>query len=465
MKNACAYIRVSTDMQLEYSLDSQLKLIKNYAKKNNLFLNELFIYKDEGISGRNAQKRPAFNKMICDAKLGLFQTVLIYNTSRFARNHEESIIYRSLLKRVNIEVVSITQPNIDPKTDLLMNALYAAIDERFSIELSENVKRGMIEKVKRGKYISCAPFGYIKKEKNTPIEILEDEAKIVCYLFNEYLNTNKTIYSLAKELNDLKITTKRGNLFDRRGVYNILTNTTYKGFVKWTCDSKTIYKKADHIPIIEESLFEAVSIKINKSKNSHTKKNSTKCNHWLVGILVCTSCGSTLIFNKGYKNRQDKFRCGGYNRGICKNSNSIYVENISYLLIKHFETTLSTLYFCKKNYTNPSDLTKDLKIAIKKLKNILTKSKASYLNGVDTLDEYKLIKKETNFAISKLEAKIIATKSTSISVPQKVNIIGFLNSSSKAEEKNHFARILIKEIRVDFNNSTLNIIFNTPNIM
>jgi site-specific DNA recombinase len=104
MRSACAYIRVSTDMQKEYSPSSQLRLIKEYAKKNSLNLNELYIYRDEGISGRNAENRPAFTQMLTDAKLNLFEVILIYNTSRFARNHEESIIIEQCLSEIILKL-------------------------------------------------------------------------------------------------------------------------------------------------------------------------------------------------------------------------------------------------------------------------------------------------------------------------------------------------------------------------
>lgn len=63
MKTAAAYIRVSTDDQIEYSPDSQLKAIRDYARKNDMILPEEFVFIDDGISGRKAEKRPEFMKM------------------------------------------------------------------------------------------------------------------------------------------------------------------------------------------------------------------------------------------------------------------------------------------------------------------------------------------------------------------------------------------------------------------
>ena len=66
--NAAAYIRVSTDDQIEFSPASQLNQIHIYAENHQLLLLDSHIYMDEGISGRTAARRPAFLKMISAAR-------------------------------------------------------------------------------------------------------------------------------------------------------------------------------------------------------------------------------------------------------------------------------------------------------------------------------------------------------------------------------------------------------------
>ncbi|MDE6580287.1 MAG: recombinase family protein, partial [Ruminiclostridium sp.] len=97
MKIAACYIRVSTDDQLEYSPDSQLEKIREYAKRNNMILPEENIFiEEEGISGRKAAKRHEFQRMIATAKSKPkpFDTILVWKFSRFARNREDSIVYK-----------------------------------------------------------------------------------------------------------------------------------------------------------------------------------------------------------------------------------------------------------------------------------------------------------------------------------------------------------------------------------
>ena len=115
LKIGAAYIRVSDERQDEYSPDSQLKLIRKYAKNNNYIIPDDYIFYDDGISAKSVKKRDAFNQMIALAKSDEkpFDTIFVWKFSRFARNQEESIVYKSLLKKKGVSVVSISEPIID----------------------------------------------------------------------------------------------------------------------------------------------------------------------------------------------------------------------------------------------------------------------------------------------------------------------------------------------------------------
>lgn len=83
-------------------------------------VDEKFIYTDEGISGRST-KRPTFQQMIGIAKTkpSPFDAILVWKFSRFARNREDSIVYKSMLrKQCGIEVVSISEQLSEDKTYL-----------------------------------------------------------------------------------------------------------------------------------------------------------------------------------------------------------------------------------------------------------------------------------------------------------------------------------------------------------
>ena len=111
IKTAALYIRVSTDKQEELSPDSQKRLLLEYAKNHDMIVSQKYIYMENGISGRKADKRPKFQQMIAAAKSEEhpFDVILVWKYSRFARNQEESIVYKSMLHRVcGVSVVSIS---------------------------------------------------------------------------------------------------------------------------------------------------------------------------------------------------------------------------------------------------------------------------------------------------------------------------------------------------------------------
>ncbi len=113
-KVACLYIRVSTEDQTELSPDAQKRLLLDYAQKNDMIVSGDFIF-TESVSGRHAQKRPEFQKMIALAKQPShpIDVILVWKFSRFARNQEESIVYKSMLKKDNVDVISVSEPLIE----------------------------------------------------------------------------------------------------------------------------------------------------------------------------------------------------------------------------------------------------------------------------------------------------------------------------------------------------------------
>lgn len=252
MKRAAAYIRVSTDEQLEYSPESQRKKIVEYAIKNKIELPEIFIFTDEGISGRSASKRPGFQKMISIAKQKPkpFDMILVYSLSRFARSREDSVVYKKMLRNdLDIDIISISQEFGNDKTSILIEALLEAMDEYYSIDLAENVKRGMEERVHRGEIITCPPLGYrIDNGKY----VIDDEKKYIVELIFKMYTEGSTFFEIASYLNDNHIMTNRNKKFQSRTVKYILKNPVYIGKLKWYDD----YINGVHEPVINTQIWE-----------------------------------------------------------------------------------------------------------------------------------------------------------------------------------------------------------------
>lgn len=255
-KSAAFYIRVSTDDQTEFSPDAQLRALKNYAENCGYLYNERIIFIDEGISARSASKRPAFMDMISMSaqQPKPFDVILVHRFDRFARNREDSVVYKSVLKKRGIRVISVTEHIEDDKFSVILESILEAMAEYYSLNLSDEVKKGMCEKARRGGLQSPPPYGY--DVLNNILVISQKEAENVVFMFSKLLEGFTTI-DIAAQLNSFGAVTKRGRPFTSRAVKYILKNPVYTGKLKWSTDDCTFLVRGHHEPIIDETTFNA----------------------------------------------------------------------------------------------------------------------------------------------------------------------------------------------------------------
>ncbi len=421
-KKGAISVRVSTDMQTKYSPDSQIKLCLDYAKKNNIYVSDENIYRDDGISGKNADKRTDFQRMILDAKKNPkpFDIILVYDFSRFARNKEESVMYKAMLrKKYGIDVVSITQPLGEGKERVILESMYEAMDEYYVLNLSENVKRGKKEKASRGEHQGYTPFGY-KYDKNISSIIPNENTKdIVKFIFEEWIKKDTTVNGLTAKLNNMKIKTSRGSNWCEGSLKVLLNNPIYIGYIRYTDggmkrnydNPDMIIKKGKHESLISQELWDKSQQKIDEHNKIwfKYKKTNVKHDYWLRGLLKCSNCGKNLIMveRKSGTKRKPFFQCNGYNKKMCNESHSILQEKLESAL----------LYELKTIFTNKLDITivqtTQQFSEISLIENSLNKSRlrlerleAAYLDGIDTLEEYKVKKTTILEAIKKLEEEL-----------------------------------------------------------
>ena len=404
MKVAAAYIRVSTEDQTELSPDSQLSVIRDYARKNEYIIAEEHIYIDAGISGRHVKNRPAFNQMIAAAKAKdhPFDTILIWKFSRFARNQEESIVYKAALRRDGVEVVSVSEPLIEGPFGALIERNLEWMDEYYSIRLSGEVRRSMTLNAQRGRWQGRPPYGYRIGEVSGRQQLVPhpDEAPIVKEIYNRYL-AGEGFLTIAKSLNDAGVRTRNGNPFELRNVEYILTNPAYIGKLRWTpggCKSgyfdnpNAIITGAGHDPLVDMALWDAVQEKEQARRAAHTyrAKPSSGVKDWLSGVVRCSACNATLtIVNLG---RYHYFRCHNYGHGKCRTSQNIGAEKLHKAFLNRLEADseeTSAPEYDVVIMNGHGDELKRLEAAEARLDRKLERIRESYVAGIDSMEDYK----------------------------------------------------------------------------
>ncbi|MBE7037416.1 MAG: recombinase family protein [Ruminococcaceae bacterium] len=490
MKIAAAYIRVSTEDQIEYSPDSQLSAIQGYAKKNGYCLPSQYVFIDEGISGRTVGKREGFKNMIALAKSKPvpFNTILVWKYSRFARNREDSVVYKSMLrKQCGIDVVSISESTGDDKMSILFEAMIEAMDEYYSINLSEEVKRGMAEKAKRGGVLSIAPFGY--KIENGEFVTVESEAEVIKNVFSSYLNGSGFL-SLAKKLNALGVRTHKGNKIEKRTIEYWLNNPIYNGKTRWNPTGRTsrnydskdlIISEGSHKMIIDDSMWNAVQQKLKENKARYKKsmrEPKKGMSHWLNGVLRCGKCGSTLV------NCGGTYYCGNKAKALCLGNGGISTKVISKIIIDKLEEILDLDDVClqfdtsdkPENKAYVSNNLRLLQVKIEEADKKLERIKEAYENGVDTIEEYKTNKDKICKEVNELKKLLSEEKKQNenenkmpdqsiAKVKGDIRKISDILRSDEVtnEEKNAVLKSIIKEIvKMGDDGRTFQIVFWNP---
>ncbi len=194
-----AYARVSSDS--EDQLHSFAAQTAHYTELicQNPDWELVDVYADKGITGTSAEKRDDFQRLLADCRRGRIDKILVKSSSRFARNTKESLEAVRELKSLGIGVC-FEEENIDTAelSGELVTAIFAMLSQKESEAISERVRWSYQMRMKAGKFITCkAPFGY--DLVNGKLEINENEAQVVRYIFQQYL-TGQSVESIAREL-------------------------------------------------------------------------------------------------------------------------------------------------------------------------------------------------------------------------------------------------------------------------
>lgn len=415
-KTAAAYIRVSTDDQVELSPASQLVEIRKWAAANGYIVPEEFVFVDEAKTGRKVTGRDDFRRLIATAKTKPkpFDAILLWKFSRFARNRDDAVYYKSILrKQLKIDVISIKEPIEDGKMGVIMESMIEAMDEYYSINLAEDVKRGMEEKHRRGELQSTPAFGYtVVDNVLTPVP---GEAMYVREVFRRY-NAGEGCYTLARWLNATGVRTHRGSPFENRTVEYILRNPVYIGKLRWNPTGRSrrnfddpgiILVDGKHEPLIDEELFRLTQQRIAQSKATmpyHGRPLGSN-KDWISGLVRCASCGGTMVFAKPHW-----WKCNNYVRGRCTTSQHINGDLLKDAILRRLQADAASsdeLHYAILRVTEKDgDPVAALRSQRASTERRLERLREAFLSGVDTIEEYKNAKEEAQAQLHRIDDAI-----------------------------------------------------------
>lgn len=306
MKQCVIYARVSSKEQEKegFSIPAQLELLREYAQRHNLQIAQEFTEAETAkVSGREKFKEMV--KFLAQKKSPVI--LLVEKTDRLYRNFKDYVAVDDLINTRGIEVHLIKEGEILSKEakshTKLIHGIKVVLAKNYIDNLSEEVKKGMFQKVKEGGWPWRPPYGYLKEAKQ--LKPHPEQAQFVRRAFEIY---ETGMYSLQATISRLY---EEGLYFSvdqpkilKGSLQRMLTSRAYIGQIEAYDD---IFP-GSHEPIVDFILWNNVQ----KTIGSHTKGKATHKHEFIYrGMIRCGSCGSFFTGEHKKEGRYTYYRCNG----------------------------------------------------------------------------------------------------------------------------------------------------------
>ena len=385
MKKCAIYARFSSDLQRSESIDAQVRACKYYASRFDLDV--VRVYSDAAKSGRSTVGRDQFAAMMDAARAGKFEILLVHKLSRFSRSGTDTLNNKAKLESSGVELVSVTERLDNSPEGKLMLYVITGMNEFYSANLAAETMKGLRENAYNGKHTGgLPPLGYDVDPVTKRLVINTEEAQAVRTIFSMYL-AGYGYGEIIQTLNANGWRTKRGALFGRNSIHDILINEKYTGVLTYdkiaskTPDRKMNRRKfkAEYIriedgcpQIISKDDFERTVARL--QQNKHRARPKTVENYILSGKLYCGECGhrmcgerhkvrdtaySYYVCNEGKRRKDHKLSvpkqlvedmvCNALNKVI---SSPASIDAIAKAAIASYEDDFSTLQRLDKEITD-----------------------------------------------------------------------------------------------------------------
>ena len=295
MKTAVIYARYSSDSQTEQSIEGQLRVCGEYAQRNNIVVVGTYI--DRAMTGTN-DHRPDFQRMIKDSYKKEWDYVIVYKLDRFSRNKYETTIHKHTLSQNGVKLLSAMENIPDTPEGIILESLLEGMNQYYSAELSQKVKRGLKESRIKGNFTGgCILYGYYVE--NHKIKIKEKEAEVIRYIYKQY-SLGIYVNEIIESLNKRRIL-NRGKPFTPSAIYKMLHNEKYSGIYRFDDE---IYENM-YPRIVPLDVFDKVR---NISSENKYGRRSVATVYLLRNKMICGYCGMSICAESGTGGRGATFR-------------------------------------------------------------------------------------------------------------------------------------------------------------
>ena len=287
------YARKSTDEPERQilSIEAQLFELREFAKKENLNIVKEFV------ESKTAKEpgREIFNDMIAGVERHEAEGILAWHPDRLARNSIDGgrIIY--LVDTGKIRELKFPTFWFDstPQGKFMLSIAFGQ-SKYYVDNLSENIKRGIRQKLRNGIWPSWAPLGYINDKNKRCIVVDKKKEKLIKKAFEVYSTGEYPLSEIRKIINSLGLVGKKNKTLSVSNYQYMFKNPIYYGVIRYNGE---LYE-GKHEPIITKKLFDKVQDTLKQKSRSKTKK----LKYFLYrGFFKCGECGYTITADRKIK--------------------------------------------------------------------------------------------------------------------------------------------------------------------
>ena len=365
--------RYSTDNQNPDSIEVQVEKCMEWCDQHGVPV--LGVYSDEATSGMK-DTRPQYEAMMRNLRLGIADTVVIYDQSRMFRKMTAWFAFRDELAEMGVQVVSVTQPMIgkdlrDP-TNFLTEGSMALFNQIWALQSRQKTIEKMRFMARNGQHTGgVPPLGYVVEGGR--LVVCEAEAAIVRRIFTEYAS-GYSYREIVAGLNRDGIRTKKGNTFGSNSLHDLLKNEKYIGVLTYGAspyredgtrnthskDGTDVIRIEDALPaILDVELFRRVQEKMESNKRQQGGRPPQKRSYPLKGKVFCAECKCAMTVATSQK-KYDYYRCSGKKRKHDCDSTPISVDSLEEQVVSAVRALLSN----KKELDDLVSILKEQRCAI-----------------------------------------------------------------------------------------------------
>jgi DNA invertase Pin-like site-specific DNA recombinase len=336
-----AYARASTDEQ-SASPDTQLQHIRYWAKLNDHIIVEEYI--DLGISGGvSPNDRPAFKKLLQDAKSHLIDGIVCLRLDRLSRDLEQLLAFERQSRKASLAIHFVAETYDDSPGGRLMMQLMGAFNEHYRRDIAKKIDDRRVLVARQGRNPGgIVPLGYLYDPVTKEITVDPVRSISAIRLFEAFIDCAGNRHETARVLNQAGIPTARNGRWSAATITKTVRSRYYRGIISY----KGMETASPDIPIfVPLPLLETADLLL--SHRQGRKSRAQKSVKAYTGILRCSTCGGKMTVGGGCRRKGEtwaewegfQWQCPDRFAGRCT-GRAIVNRRIDKLVMRGMESAL-----------------------------------------------------------------------------------------------------------------------------